>query len=114
MDKKIISPNSFLSDILPLSPKIEMKDGWSCPNPFDSDWIWIEDPDLGYANMEFAAPTPPSISKVETYASNESSMSDYCRFAQVVLSLPPIEGVDFDFDLGIEHDNSSPSNGARY
>jgi len=41
-------------------------------------------------------------------------VSDYCRFAQVVLSLPPMEGVDLDFDLGIEHDNSSPSNGAHY
>jgi len=41
-------------------------------------------------------------------------MSDYCRFAQVVLSLPPMEGVDLDFNLGIEHDDSGPSNGARY
>ena len=49
---------------------------------------------------------PPSIPKVKAYASNESPMSEYCRFAQVVLSLPPLEGVDLDFDLGIEHDDS--------
>jgi len=37
MDEKVVSPNSFLSDVLPLSPEIEMEDGWSCPYPFESD-----------------------------------------------------------------------------
>ena len=40
--------------------------------------------------------------EVETYASSESSMSDYCRFAQAVLSLPHMEDFDVDFDLGVE------------
>jgi len=64
--------------------------------------------------VEFAAPIPPSIPEVETYASNEFSMSDYCRFTQVVLSLPAIEGIDLDFDLKIEYDDSGASDGARY
>ena len=38
-------------------------------------------------------------------------MSDYCRFAQAILSLPPMEGLDADFDLGVEQVNSSSSNG---
>ena len=41
-------------------------------------------------------------------------MSDYCRLAQVVLSLSYIDVVDLDFDLGIEHDDSDPSGGAHY
>ena len=52
--------------------------------------------------MEFVAPMLPSIPKFEAHASNESSMSDYCRFAQVVLSLPPMQGFDVDFNLGVE------------
>jgi len=44
--------------------------------------------------------------EVETYASSESSMSDYCRFTQLVCSLPPVEGVNLDFDLRIECDDS--------
>jgi len=63
--------------------------------------------------VEFAAPMPPSIPKVEAYASNEFAMSDYYRFAQSVLSSPPIEGFDVDFDLGVEQGNSSQSNGLR-
>jgi len=57
---------------------------------------------------------PPSIPEVEAYASSKSSMSYYSRFAQVALSLPPMEGVDLHFDLGIEHNDSSPSDGAHY
>jgi len=41
-------------------------------------------------------------------------MSDYCRFTQVVLSLPPMEGVDLDYDLSIKHADSNPFDGARY
>jgi len=44
MDEKFISPNSSLSDALPLSPEIEMDDGRSCPDPSDFDWISTEDP----------------------------------------------------------------------
>ena len=41
-------------------------------------------------------------------------MSNYCRLAQVVLSLPLMEGVDLDFDLRIEYDDSGPFDGAHY
>ena len=51
--------------------------------------------------MEFAAPKPPSTPEVETYDSNEPSLSDYCRFVQLVLISPHMEGVGFNFDLGI-------------
>ena len=27
MDEKVVSPNSFVSDVLPLSPEIAMEDG---------------------------------------------------------------------------------------
>jgi len=43
--------------------------------------------------------------RVEAHASNDSTMSEYCRFAQSVLSLAPMEGFDADFDLGIEQRN---------
>ena len=102
----MVSANSSISDVFPLSPEVEMEDDLNCQDPSDFDWISIKDPDQGYVKLEFAAPTPPSITKVKAYASNESSMSNYCRFAQVVLSLPLMEGVDLDFDLGIEHDYS--------
>ena len=74
------------------------------------DWISIKDVDQWYVKVEFAPPTPPNIPKVEAFASNESAMSDCCRFAQTILSWPPIEGVDIDFHLGIEQDDSSRSN----
>jgi len=64
--------------------------------------------------VEFAVPMPPSIPKAEVYASNESSMNDYYRFAQVLLSSPLMEGVDLDFDLGIEYDDSGPLDRACY
>ena len=101
MNEKVVSPNSSLFDLFPLSLKIKIDDGGSY-----SDRISSKDPDQGYVKVEFAAPTPPSIPEVEAYASNESFMSDYCMFTQVVLYLPPIEGVHLDFDLGIEHDPS--------
>jgi len=43
----------------------------------------------------------PSTPKVEAHASNESATSDYCRFAQTVLCLPPMEGFVADFDVGL-------------
>jgi len=78
-----------------------MEDGLDCQGPFDFNWISTEDSGQGYAKVEFSAPTPPS--KVEAYASNESPMSNYYRFMQMVLSFPPMEGVDLDFDIGIEN-----------
>ena len=40
-------------------------------------------------------------------------MSDYCRFAQTVLSMPFVEGFDADFDVGIERVDDSPSDGPQ-
>jgi len=45
MEDKIVSPNSFLSDVVPLSSEIEMENDWGCLHPFDFDWISTEDPD---------------------------------------------------------------------
>ena len=56
---------------------------------------------------------PANMPKVEAHASNKSFMSDYCRFAQDVLSLPLMEGFDADFDLGVEQIDSSPSDGPQ-
>ena len=42
--RKLFSPNSSPSDALPLSPKIEMEHGWSCPDPSESDLLSTEDP----------------------------------------------------------------------
>jgi len=53
----------------------------------------------------------PSISKVEAHASNESTMSDYYRFSQAILSLPPMEGFDTEFNLGVEQGDMSQSGG---
>jgi len=52
--------------------------------------------------VQFAASMPPNMPKVKAHIFKESSMSDYCRFAQAILSLPPMEGFDADFDLGVE------------
>ena len=99
MKEKVVSPNSPLLDTFPPSPEIGMEDILNFQDPPNFDWISIEDPDQGCFKVEFAAPLPPSIPKAEVHTSNESAMSDYCRFALVVLSLPHMEGFDVDFDL---------------
>jgi len=86
--EKVVSPNSSLLDAFPPSPEIHIEDTLNCQDPPDFNWIFTENPDQGYVKVEFAAPMPPSILEVEAHASNESTMSDYCRFAQAVLSLP--------------------------
>ena len=45
MDEKVVSLNFFLSDVLPVSPEIEMEDGWSYCDLSDSNRISTEDPD---------------------------------------------------------------------
>jgi len=47
--------------------------------------------------VEFANLMPPNIPKVEVSIPNEFSMSDYCRFTQAVLFMPPMEGCDAYF-----------------
>ena len=91
-----------------------MEEDWCCPDPSYYNWNLTENPSQGYVKVKFAAPTPLNILEVATYASNEFSMSDYCRFVQLILSLPSMEGTNLDFDLGIEYNDSSLSDGARY
>ena len=43
-------------------------------------------------------PVLPCIIKDKPYATNEVSMSDYCRFSQVVQSMPPVDDIECDFD----------------
>ena len=45
MEDKIVSPNSFLSNVVLLSPEIEMEDDWGCFEPSDFDWVSTKDPD---------------------------------------------------------------------
>ena len=52
--------------------------------------------------MGFAAPRLLSMPKVKAHAYNESTVSNYYRFTQTVLSLAPMEGFEADFDLGVE------------
>jgi len=49
--------------------------------------------------VEFIAPMLSSIPKVAAHASNESTMTDYYRFTQTILSLHSVEGFEADFDL---------------
>ena len=63
--------------------------------------------------MELSTPMPPNKLKVEAPVSNDSSISEYCMFAQVVYSMPALEGFDVDFDVGIEQVDDSLSVGLR-
>jgi len=96
MEEKIVSPNSFLLDAFLLSSEINIEDISNCQDPPNFDWISSEDPNQGYVTMEFATLMQPSIPKVEAHAFNESTMSEYCMFAQAVPFLPTIEGFDAD------------------
>jgi len=87
--EKVVSPNSSLLDEFLPSPEIDMEDVLSCEDPPDFDWISYENPDQRYFKVEFATPMSPNMPKVEDHASNESSTSNYCKFAQAILSLPP-------------------------
>jgi len=109
MEGQVVSPNSSLLDEFSPSLEINMEDILNCQDPPGFDWISTKDLDRGYAKVELAASMPPSIPKVDAHASNESTVRDYCRFAQVVLSLPPTEGFDADFDPGIEQGDSGQS-----
>ena len=90
-EDKVDSPNSSLLDEFPPSSEIDTEHVLTCEDPPDFDWISIENPYQRYVKVEFTAPTPPSMPKVEAHASNDSAMSDYYKFAQAVLSLPLME-----------------------
>ena len=51
---------------------------------------------------------PPNMPDSEVPVPNESSMSNYCKFAKVVLSMPAMEGFDADFDLGLKQVDNDP------
>ena len=111
-EDQIVSPTSYASDIVLLSYEIEMDDVWCCANPPIFYWVFTKGTNLDYAEPEFSAPIPPSIIEERSSAFNECSLSAYCRCAQSLKSLPLIEGIDFDFDLGIEI-GSGPFEGAH-
>jgi len=56
---------------------------------------------------------PPNTPEIEVPVHNESSMIDYCRFAQAVLSMAHTEGFDADFDLGFEQVDCDPPDRPR-
>jgi len=113
MKEKVASPNSSPLDEFPPSAEINIENVLNCEDPLDFNWISHEDLDQRYVKMEFATPMLPNMPKVAAHVSNKSSMSDYCRFAQVVLSLFLMEGFHIDFDLGVEQIDSSASYGLR-
>ena len=87
-------------------------DSWHV-NPFVFECVTSEGLDLDYARVEFNAPMPPSVTRGEPYATNEVSMSNYCRFAQVGAVSVSVNDIKCDFDLGVEFD-SGPYDGAHY
>ena len=87
----VVSPSSSLLDALPLSPEIDMEDVLNFEDPPDSYWIFYEDLDQRYVKVEFAAPMLPNMPEVKVLVPKESSMSNYCRFAHVVPSMPAME-----------------------
>ena len=52
--------------------------------------------------MEFSAPMPPNQPEIEAPSSNDSSLSEYCRFTRVVHFMPHLEGFNADFDIRVE------------
>jgi len=55
---------------------------------------------------------PPGIAKGEPYAVDEGYLSDLHRFITLMMSMPPMSGVDCDMDVDIETVfESGPSDG---
>ena len=98
----VVSPHFFILDALLLSPKYDMENVLYDEDPSNSEWISYEDPDQGYVRVEFSAPMPPSKPEVETPISNDSLITEYCRFTQIVHSMPHLEGFEADFDVGVK------------
>ena len=89
-----VSPHSSILDALSLFPEYDMGDVLNDEDPLDSEWISDEVPDQGYVKVEFSAPMPPSKPEVEAPVSNDSSISKYCRFAQVVHFMALLDNFD--------------------
>ena len=82
-------------------------------DPFVFEYVMSEGLGLDFARVEFNKHAPPSIVEDEPYGTNGNSVSDYCRLVQVVQSMPPIDDIRCDFDLGIKL-SSGPYNGSHY
>ena len=108
----VVSPNSSLLDALPIFPEIDIEDVLNCHDPPDLHWISYKDPDQRYVKVELPAPMPSNIPEVKVSLANEIFMNNYYRFAQAFLPMPPMEGFDVDFDLGVEHVHSDSPNRA--
>ena len=76
-----VSPHSSIMNALPLSPEYDMEDVLNDEDLPDSEWISYEGPDKGYVKVAFSALMPPNKPEVEAPVSNDSLMSEYCRFA---------------------------------
>ena len=63
--------------------------------------------------MEFFAHMRPNKPEVEAPISSDHSISEYCRVAQIVHSMPSLEGFDADFDVGAKQVDVSPTDGPR-
>jgi len=63
--------------------------------------------------VELPAPMPSNIPEVKVSLANEIFMNNYYRFAQAFLPMPPMEGFDVDFDLGVEQIDIDPPDRAR-
>ena len=61
--------------------EISSFDDWWHADPFVLECVTSEGLSLDYVRVEFNVPAPSIVTKVEPYAANEVSMSDYCRFA---------------------------------
>jgi len=81
--------------------------------PFAFENVRSEVLDLDHARVKLSVPMPPSMIEDETYATNDVSMSDYCKLAKIMQSMPQIDDNKHDFDLGVEL-RSGPSSGAQY
>ena len=75
-----------------------------CPyDPRSLDCESTKSQGVDCANVYLVVHFPPSIAKDESYATSEGFMRDYCKFARLLLlSLPLLDMVEYDFDLGIE------------
>jgi len=82
-------------------------------DPPGSEWISYEDLDQECVKGEFSTPMPPNKPEAEAPVSNDSSRSEYCRFARVGHSMPQLERFDVNFDVGVKQVDGSPSDGPR-
>ena len=77
-----------------------MESLYLCPNDLHIlDHEPFEGYELDCARMDLVENFSPSIVKDKSCAFDEDYLSDYCRFTQVLLSLPPMGDVKIDLDL---------------